>query len=121
MWLISSSCMYYKHQRILKYLMNNQGPVNSEKIGDVLDITSRTVMTYIQQINNIAKKEIVRSNRNGYFVDKDLARRFINETKDTVPEVFEERKRYIIKNLFYNNGEDVDMLLPLDDLMGGNK
>ena len=107
--MVSSSCMYYKHQRILKYLMNNQGPVTSEKIGDVLGITSRTVMTYIQQINNIAKKEIVRSNRNGYFVDKDLARRFINETKDTVPEVFEERKRYIIKNLFYNNGEDVDI------------
>ena len=83
---------------LINYLYNHNDWVTSNDISVASQMSVRSVKTYISEINKEFK--CIVSSKNGYLIDKTIARDILNQTGDTsIPSTYEERKSYIFTQI----------------------
>ena len=58
--------MKKKQSELIKYLSENNKPVNSKELAHALNISSRSIKNYVHEINELYGKNIILSSRSGY-------------------------------------------------------
>ena len=102
--------MQEKYSELLNYLLKGkEDTLTSQQISSALNISVRSVKTYISQINDIAKAKVVISDKNGYTLNRALAKTFLAKKTEEVPQTYEERSTYIIKQFFLNHVNKLDI------------
>jgi len=101
-----------KELAILKFLSSQENWVTSFSMSVFLDISVRTIKTYISNINS-KFPDLIESSRKGYIVrDKKRLEQVINSIKShNCPQTADDRKKYILRKLLLeNNNYDFDAL-----------
>lgn len=102
--------MQKKYSELLNYLLKGREETfTSQQISSALSISVRSVKTYISQINDIAKAKVIISNKDGYTLNRSLAKTFLEKKAEEVPQEYEERSAYIIKQFFLNHVNKLDV------------
>lgn len=107
--------MHEKQLQLIRYIMKNSKPISCKQIASHLNVSTRTVMNYINDINNQYSESVITSTSNGYIVDKSKAANLL-ETVNSIPEGYQERSFYICKQLLMGNEKQVD-IFELSDKM----
>lgn len=105
--------MNQKCLSILKFLSQTDVPMTASQIAEEIGVSSRTIKSYISEINN-NYKDLVKSGKNGYNINKkevyEVIYRVQSDSMNALPQNYEDRSRYMIKKLI--DAKEVD----LDDL-----
>jgi lichenan operon transcriptional antiterminator len=94
-------------ENLLKYLLKQTEPVTSQIISNKLNISIRTVKSYIKDINSL-DSQIIISSKAGYIIVKDKAIDLLNRSKLNIPQNYDERAYYIIKQLLVGKDTSID-------------
>lgn len=100
--------MNKKQSELYKFLLNKDRAVTSNEISNALNISSRSVKNYVQEINNLYNKRIILASRNGYQINH-LFSSYILFENETIPQTNEERTFYIIKSLILKPNQNMDI------------
>ncbi len=84
--------------QLIRTLKESNIPITSSKLADELDISPRSVKSYIQEINRISPGTIS-SSRKGYTIDLQKANSLLHSSQTTIPQDSNERVSYIINCL----------------------
>lgn len=95
--------------QLVRILINEDEPVTSTKLADMLNISPRSVKNYIQEINGISDAAI-QSSHHGYTIDKDKARNILESSQSTIPQTAKERETYVINRLLQKPAVNVNDL-----------
>lgn len=106
--------MLAKHLSLLKYLLEKRSWVTASSLSDHLDISVRTVKTYIRELNE-GCPGIIESSARGYLINSELATKALQESKSGIPQTARERAAYII-NRVVKNQEPVSIYDLCDEL-----
>lgn len=110
--------MKQKFRDLLNYLSLYTKPQTSEKIASSLNISVRSVKTYVSEINHLYQKKMILSSRNGYELNHSLySNLHLDADPDELPQTNEERAFYIIKEFILNHSSKLD-LFELCDTLG---
>lgn len=102
--------MKKKQSELLKYLNTCRTPQKSTEIANALQISPRSVKTYVAQINSLYNKKIILSSRNGYELNHTMySALFLDSDGDALPQTSEERAFYIIKQLILAHSSHLDL------------
>jgi Transcriptional antiterminator len=109
--------MQLKQLELINYMLDNKVKVlTSQQLADALEISIRSVKTYISQINEMSKGKTIISNKNGYTLNVVNARILIAEEKKVIPQTYEERSNYLIKTFFLNHTNCLNLFEMADEL-----
>lgn len=109
--------MQSKQVELINYMMENKTKVlTSQQLADVLNISIRSVKTYISQINKIGKGKAIISNKNGYTLNVPIAKNLLARENIVIPQTYEERSTYVIKAFFLQHTNCLDLYLMADEL-----
>ncbi|HAB0008182.1 TPA_asm: hypothetical protein GIN74_01890 [Listeria monocytogenes] len=93
---------------LLNYLIKSNEIISSRKLSTLLNVSTRSVRNYIQEINSYHKKKLILGYHAGYFIqDKNTASLFLEETKKKsekmLPQTENERIDYILSKFLKTN------------------
>ena len=71
--------------QLIRHLKENDEPITSASLANLLDISPRSVKTYITEINDMLPGTID-SSRKGYLIDKEKAEQLLEEEVLTADE-----------------------------------
>lgn len=108
--------MIKKHQDILNSLMKYNEPTSSVVLANELGISARSVKNYVQQINRNSDLKVIVSTKNGYILNKEFAKVLLSKSNSKIPQTYDERSSYIIKQLLVEHSTALD-LYALCDLL----
>lgn len=102
--------MKKKQSELLKYLNACRAPQKSTEIANALQISPRSVKTYVAQINSLYNKKIILSSRSGYELNQTIySALFLDTDSGALPQTSEERAFYIIKQLILEHSSHLDL------------
>jgi len=102
--------MKKKQNELLRYLSGKNRPVKSAELANALQISARSVKTYVSDINFFYNKKIILSSRQGYQLNSQLSYNLLlNDEKEELPQTGEERTFYIIKRLILEHTSQLDL------------
>ncbi|MBK0036055.1 MULTISPECIES: BglG family transcription antiterminator [unclassified Enterococcus] len=86
---------------LILYLIKAEEVTNSKVLSSYLNVSTRTIRNYIQEINSFYSSKIIDSTKNGYIIaDKDKARYLLNQTIEKnermLPQTEDERIDFIL-------------------------
>ena len=84
--------------QILRILKEADSPITSSSLSNALNVSPRSVKTYVNEINEVLP-ETISSSRKGYVIDKGKADELLEESKSLIPQTKEERVNFIINEL----------------------
>ena len=84
--------------QIVRFLKDKDTPTTSVVLADELNVSPRSIKTYIGEINDLYPDSIS-SSRKGYMLDSEMAEKMLEESKSVIPQTSEERVAYIINRL----------------------
>ena len=84
--------------QIIRYLKDKDTPTTSASLANALNVSPRSVKSYINEINDLYPASIT-SSRKGYTLETDIAEKMLEESKSVIPQTSEERVIYIINRL----------------------
>ena len=84
--------------QLVRILKNSTSPVTSSALANTLNVSPRSVKTYIQEINGISP-ETIHSSRRGYTIDPNKAADLLLSSESTIPQTSNERINYILKQI----------------------
>lgn len=90
-------------EKILRILIDRKQPITSKMFARYLDVSSRTVINYISEINQSQNKNVITSGHLGYSASIDEIVEILKEMQQDsdIPQNFNERSTYIIKELLF--------------------
>lgn len=95
---------------LMRFLTKQEKPVTSIEIANALQVTSRSIKSYVHDINKHYGKTIITSSRSGYYLnDKNRASLLTSTDQDILPQTNEERSFYIIKQLILNHTSHLEL------------
>ncbi|MBR4471732.1 MAG: PRD domain-containing protein [Erysipelotrichaceae bacterium] len=104
------------HEKIIRLLLDNSGPVTSKHLSQMLGISVRSVKTYISQINDEAQTGVIVSSAQGYTINRNInISQLIRKDKD-IPQNFEERRNYIIREFLLKHSSSLQIDELCDEL-----
>ncbi len=81
---------------LIQILKSNHGYLTGKELGNLLNVSDRTIRNYVNDINRKAGKDIILSDlRLGYKIGSEYA----EEAKSDIPQTSEERVNYLINEL----------------------
>lgn len=104
-----------KHLKLLKVLAEETGWVTATYLSIKINVSIRSIKTYISEINTI-EDCLIKSSRYGYNINKKVAYMVLHNNKSPIPQTSEERVNYIIKELVTTTGEAENIPLNIYDL-----
>ena len=84
--------------QIIRLLMESDTPMTSASLANAINVSPRSVKTYINEINDLYPASISAS-RKGYVIDREKAEKMLEESRSVIPQTSEERVIYIINRL----------------------
>ena len=84
--------------QLIKILQGSDTPITSSTLANALNVSPRSIKSYINEINETLPGTIA-SSRKGYLIDKEKAEELLEESKSVVPQTKDERINYIINTL----------------------
>jgi lichenan operon transcriptional antiterminator len=87
-----------KKKKLLRYLVEMNSPCSASELAEILEVSVRTVKTYIKDINSSTEKIIVHSSYKGYLASKNDALLLLNR-QNALPQNYSERAFYMIKKI----------------------
>ncbi|CAH2715869.1 putative licABCH operon regulator [Neobacillus rhizosphaerae] len=87
-----------KKKRLILYLLEQQSPCSAAELAKILEISVRTIKTYIKDINLMTDKKIIHSFSKGYLIDKQESLSLLDK-QNSLPQNYSERAFYIIKKI----------------------
>ena len=84
--------------QLIKILQGSDTPITSSTLANALNMSPRSIKSYINEINETLPGTIA-SSRKGYLIDKEKAEELLEESKSVVPQTKDERINYIINTL----------------------
>ncbi len=84
--------------QLIRTLKQADSPMTSSSLANHLNVSPRSVKSYIQEINQTLPDTIL-SSQKGYTIDGQKAEELLSESKSAIPQTPEERVSYIINNL----------------------
>ena len=104
---------------LVEYLMNQEMPVTAKELAKFLNVSVRTVKSYVSGINQLEKEILIKSGRMGYSLERKDAERYLNcyrETKQDIPQTYEERSRYINQKFLKYHTNKLDYYVLAEEL-----
>ena len=102
--------MNEKHRKLLEYLFRQRECVTAGRLAEIFGVSSRTIKTYVKDINEQYRQELIVSSKNGYMLDKTQAKCALDMAREEeIPQDFEERCAYLIKRLLIGKKERLDL------------
>ena len=101
--------MKKKHVEFLNYMLEQNGPITSANLADILQVSVRSIKNYVTEINNnLSKSKVIISTKNGYLVNKVATKKLLTKPSNNIPQDYIERAFYIIKQLLIDNFTSLD-------------
>ena len=96
---------------MIRLLSAQNGPMRGTELANALEVTTRSIKNYVQEINRLYGKTIISSSRNGYELNNKSTSLLITATdNEMIPQTTEERAFYIIKQLILNHSTQLELL-----------
>lgn len=108
--------MNRKQNELIRFLCRQATPQNSAVLANALQISTRSVKSYVSDINKLYGKKLILSSRNGYELNRALHISLFGEDEDDIPQTSEERAFYIIRQLILNHTSSLDLFDLCDHL-----
>ncbi|MFV0551116.1 MAG: BglG family transcription antiterminator [Anaerorhabdus sp.] len=93
------------HLKLIHILQNSAVPCTASFLASQLDVSSRSVKNYIQEINSLIPDTIYSSHK-GYSINNDNAILLLRKNKSSIPQTSNERVTYIINQIIKGNKID---------------
>lgn len=106
--------MRKKQSELLQFLLDNKNWTTADTLSHNLNVSIRTIKSYIAEINFNYPGLISSSNR-GYQVDQKQTLRVL-KTKDGIPQDYDERCIYLIKRCLLNKSKTLNLFDLCDEL-----
>lgn len=106
--------MKKKQNELLKYLSNYTSPQKCIEIAHAINVSERSVKSYVSQINTLYNKKIILSSKDGYCINHQIFPNILIDEDDDlqIPQTDDERGFYIIKQLILGHNAHI----PIFDL-----
>lgn len=88
--------MNTKYAQLIKFLLDAKVPVTSTNLAKLLGVSSRTIKTYINDINSIASKPAISSSSSGYLAIPDVASKLLESNNKYLDSTID-KAYYIIR------------------------
>ena len=108
--------LHEKQRLVLNFLLDSSSPVSSSVLATEVGVSTRTIKTYIQQINRMSSNKIIVSSQNGYTIDRNNITDIISLNTSLLPQNYEERSIYIIKQILIKHKKNINIFDISDDL-----
>lgn len=90
--------------RIIDLLLTESNPMTSKKIAEVLEVSSRSVRTYVGNINKYLEEDIIIGTPKGYVGVTNKLKMILSESSNNlIPQNSDDRVTLIIKRLLFNH------------------
>lgn len=84
--------------KLIRILSDYTDFVTAATLAGAMDVSSRSIKSYIQEINS-SYPDAIESSREGYRIRKTIAQTILSETGTHIPQSSQERIVYIINSL----------------------
>ncbi|MEG0735969.1 MAG: PRD domain-containing protein [Longicatena sp.] len=111
--------MKKKHRELLEYLLNTHSTITSKELANALHISARSVKNYVLEINLLSNEKVILSSKSGYQVHAQAAHKVLAPEEEQIPQTWEERSLYIIKQLMLEHSSHVDIYSLCEELFVG--
>lgn len=111
--------MKKKHRELLDYLLTNQQSITSKALANALHISPRSVKNYVIEINLLSNDKIILSSKSGYRVNAHEVQKLLEHEEDQIPQSWEDRSLYIIKQLMLSHSSHLDIYDLCEELYVG--
>lgn len=105
--------MNSKKEMLLKILQRSNKPITGKELAKQLDCSTRTIINYINQLNNDSKESFILSGQDGYYINRSVS---IEAEEDDVPQDRTQRMFYLLRLLLLSKEEGVDAFDLADDM-----
>lgn len=95
-----------KKQQLIQVLYNASEPMTSASLASAIQVSKRSIISYIQAINHDFHN-CIHSSHNGYMLDRSNASKVMNSASSTIPQSNEERVVFILHQLLTKDNIDV--------------
>lgn len=97
--------MKEKQEQLLYVLLQQEQPLSSRTLAQMLDVSVRTVKSYVADLNKTGSQPVVFSSNSGYTVNAQAARSLLNKEvqQSELPQTYKARAFYIIKRILIDN------------------
>lgn len=97
--------MKEKQKELLTILLAQDRPISSKILSEKLNISVRTVKSYIYELNNSAPVPAISSSNRGYKVNAKQVNQLLQneEQKNKIPQNYQDRAFFIIKSILINH------------------
>ncbi len=79
------------------------------QLAKLLGVSGRTIITYVKEINDGREKPLVRSSKDGYWLDREQLLCGPDTKKEEFPQTYKERSFYIIHRFLLENALSLNM------------
>lgn len=104
--------MKKKHEALLKVLSDAAQPISSRQLANQLQVTSRSIKNYVTELNELFPN-LIFSNAKGYTLCRTAQ---LKTVLNHIPQTFQERSSYIIRQFFINHERSIDIYKLCDEL-----
>lgn len=111
--------MKKKHSELLQYLLAMKQTITSKDLANAIGISQRSVKNYVIEINLLSNDRVIISSKTGYSINAQAARLLLHHEDDQLPQTWEERASYIIKQLMLEHSSHLDLYNLCDELYVG--
>lgn len=111
--------MKKKHSALLQYLMDHPQTITSKELATQLQISQRSVKNYVMEINLLTHDRAILSSKAGYSINTNIARELLHKEQTQIPQTWEERASYIIKQLVFEHTSFLDIYTLCEQLYVG--
>lgn len=87
-----------KYEKLIQILMKEDSPMNAATLSSYMQVSSRSIKSYVHDINELHPNCII-SNFEGYYIDKTMGSRILTRNLSNTPQTSKERVVYIINQL----------------------
>lgn len=108
------------HIVLLRVLLQQESPVTAKELADKLDVSIRTIKSYVAQINASASSRVIYSGRMGYHADRPRAIQLIGQGHEqAIPQNYQERSIFILRKLTVENKTNLTIFDICEELCVG--
>lgn len=105
--------MSNKKEQLLKILQRSNKPITGKELARQLDVSTRTIINYINRLNNDSKESFILSGQDGYYINRSA---MYEAEEDEIPQERNQRLYYLLKDLLLSGEEGHDSFDLADEM-----
>ena len=93
-------------------MLQHESELTSKQLANAMNVSVRTIKTYIANINKDARTKVIISNNTGYVINHTLAQSYLSDVRNEIPQDFKDRFRFICREFLLKHSDSLN----IDDL-----